>query len=122
MNSFMSIIKDPSKENTAKVIQSIMENTFKIGEPLLLLKNEISGLKLESGETLLNILQEYEQEFESITNQSFSLMNEIPKLLPNYTGNQIELLDKLKSKINVDKLNTLSKAIFNQMRIELGIK
>ena len=83
-NSFlemMDILNDPSEENTADYIRSMLRVQGDVSEIFLTFKNEINGLRLEAGEKLLELLDEYVESLE-LTQEKTELEKDIQNLVP----------------------------------------
>ena len=123
----LDIIENPSDENTLKYIKSIFAAQSDIADQFLAFKYEISGLRLEAGEKLLSLLDNYivllEQahektvEFLSTMNSNAAQFIAQPDEINIYIQKFMEEEFEASGKGLID----IKEKMFWEMRRELGI-
>lgn len=130
-NSFnvglIEILKDPSEENTLNYIQTIMSLQNDVSDVFLAFKNEIGGLRLEAGENLLSLFDQYIDALEvaqSKTVKFLSWMNgNITKFITDPEAINAYIQEFISSEFTVEgkQLQQIQEEMFLEMRRELGI-
>ena len=123
----LELIKNPSDENTLKYIQSSITLQSDLSDKFLTFKTEINGLRLEAGETMLKLLDEYVVKLEKAQEKTVQLMTWMNENATSFvsspdTANQ-HIQQFIENEFNTEgqEMLNLQEAIFREMRRELGI-
>ena len=123
----MDILNDPSEENTADYIRSMLRVQGDVSEIFLTFKNEINGLRLEAGEKLLELLDEYVESLELTQEKTVEFLNWMNTNATKFITDPEEAnrisQDYMSTELSGEgkRLIELQKLIFLEMRNELGI-
>jgi hypothetical protein len=123
----IDIINNPSTNNTADYIRNMLALQGDTSEVFLTFKNEINGLRLEAGEKLLHLLDEYVVSLEITQDKTVEFMqwmnSNVTKFItePNETNKYVQEYMTAELGGEGKTLIELQKKIFIEMRNELGI-
>lgn len=124
---FDLISKDPTAENTTNYIQKALALQGDVSDTFLTFKNEIDGLRLEAGDKLLGLLEQYVVILEVTQDKTVTFLNwmnaNATKFYtePDTVNIYVQEFMDSESKAEGQKLIELQKQIFLEMRNELGI-
>ncbi|WP_232775079.1 MULTISPECIES: hypothetical protein [unclassified Shewanella] len=123
----IDLINDPSDGNTADYIRNMLALQGDVSEVFLTFKNEINGLRLEAGENLLHLLDEYVVSLEITQEKTVEFLqwmnaNATKFITDPEETNRISQ-EYMATELNGEgkKLIDLQNKIFLEMRNELGI-
>ena len=123
----IDVLNDPSGDNTADYIRNMLVLQGDVSEIFLTFKNEINGLRLEAGEKLLKLLDEYVISLEITQEKTVEFLqwmnaNATKFITAPDEANRISQ-EYMASELNGEgkKLIDLQNQIFLEMRNELGI-
>jgi len=125
--SLLSLINDPSNENTANYVNDILALQNDLSDKFLTFKLEINGLRLEAGVKMLSLLDKYVAKLELAQEQTVKLMSWMNENATTFISNPDAINEKMKHfmenefKEEAETMTKLQKSIFNEMRHELGI-
>ena len=123
----IDIINNPSTNNTADYIRNMLALQGDTSEVFLTFKTEINGLRLEAGEKLLHLLDEYVVSLEITQDKTVEFMqwmnSNVTKFItePNETNKYVQEYMTAELGGEGKTLIELQKKIFIEMRNELGI-
>ena len=123
----LDLINNPSDENTMKYIQGIFSLQNDLSDKFLTFKMEINGLRLEAGETMLHLLDEYVEKLEKAQDKTVNLMNWMNLNATSFISNPDAVSEHINQfmegefKTEGQEMLNLQEAIFKEMRHELGI-
>ncbi|ETX09367.1 hypothetical protein MUS1_10335 [Marinomonas ushuaiensis DSM 15871] len=123
----IDVLNDPSDGNTADYIRNMLALQGDVSEIFLTFKNEINGLRLEAGEKLLQLLDEYVVSLEITQEKTVEFlqwMNEnATKFITDPEETNRISQEYMATEVNGEgkKLIDLQNKIFLEMRNELGI-
>jgi len=130
-NSFQTgiieVIKNPSEENTVNYIQNILALQGDVSDKFLTFKTEINGLRLEAGEELLHLLDQYVEKLEKTQEKTVQFMSWMNQNATNFitdpeaTSKHVNDFIQLEFGAEGKELMGLQQSIFKEMRRELGI-
>ena len=126
-SGMLELIQNPSDENTLKYIKRIFALQGDISGQFLTFKNEISGLRLEAGEKLLSLLDEYIDLLEKAQEKTVEFLNWMNSnatgliSAPDETNAHIQKFMSEEFSGFGGRLQETQEAMFNEMRRELGI-
>jgi hypothetical protein len=123
----IDVLNNPSDDNTVDYIRNMLALQGDVSEIFLTFKNEINGLRLEAGEQLLQLLDDYVVSLEITQDKTVEFLQwmntnatkfitepeETNKIAQEYMSEELNCEGK--------KLIELQKQIFLEMRNELGI-
>jgi hypothetical protein len=119
----IGFLKNPSNDNMDNYIRSMLALQGDVSEIFLTFKNEINGLRLEAGEQLLRLLDEYVVSLEIKQDKTVKFLKWM-----NTNATELVETDKIDQAFKSAELNSeeqkiieLQKQIFLEMRNELGI-
>lgn len=123
----LEMIKDPSEENTLKYMQDIFALQNNASDTFLTFKNELNGLRLEAGEKLLSLLDEYiaaleitqEKTVEFLTWMNSNATSFVTD--PEATNAHVQEFMANEFSTEGKLLLDIQSRIFREMRNELGI-
>lgn len=110
-----------------KYIQGILALQSDLPDKFLTFKTEINGLRLEAGEKMLGLLDEYVKKLEIAQEKTAHFMGWMNSNVgtfisnPNNITEQIEQFLKSEFTSEGHEMIDLQEAIFKEMRYELGI-
>jgi len=123
----IDVLNDPSDDNTADYIRNMLALQGDVSEVFLTFKNEINGLRLEAGENLLKLLDEYVVSLEITQEKTVEFLqwmnaNATKFITDPEETNRISQ-EYMATELNGEgkKLIDLQNKIFLEMRNELGI-
>jgi hypothetical protein len=123
----IDVLNDPSDGNTADYIRNMLALQGDVSEIFLTFKNEINGLRLEAGEKLLKLLNEYVVSLEITQEKTVEFLqwmnaNATKFITDPEETNRISQ-EYMATELNGEgkKLIDLQNKIFLEMRNELGI-
>ena len=123
----LELINNPSDENTLKYIQSTISLQSDLSDKFLIFKTEINGLRLEAGETMLDLLDKYVVKLEKAQGKTVQLMTWMNENATSFISNpedanmHINQFVENEFKTEGQEMLDLQEAIFKEMRRELGI-
>jgi hypothetical protein len=123
----MEILKDPSEENTLNYIQTIMSLQNNVSDVFLTFKNEIGGLRLEAGENLLGLFDQYIDALEVAQSKTVEFLNwmngNATKFITEPEATNTYIQEFISSEFTVEgkQLQQIQEEMFLEMRRELGI-
>ena len=123
----IDVLNDPSNDNAADYIRNMLALQGDVSEIFLTFKNEINGLRLEAGEKLLQLLDEYVVSLEITQDKTVEFLQWMNTNATKFIT-EPEETNKIAQKYMSAELNgegkkliELQKKIFLEMRNELGI-
>lgn len=126
-DGILDLIQNPSDENTLSYIKNIFALQSDISDQFLTFKNEISGLRLEAGEDLLSLLDNYIvllEQAQKKTDEFLNWMNSNATQFmtqPNETNAYVQKFMEKEFAESGKELIEIQEKIFREMRRELGI-
>ncbi|WP_197020983.1 hypothetical protein [Alloalcanivorax xenomutans] len=121
------ILENPSTENTMEYIKRIFNLKNDISDKFLMFKNEMNGLRLEAGESLLELIESYVSALEKVQERTVSFlswMNENATTFlvqPETAQEKVQEFMQEEASGEAQELIDLQERIFREMRRELGI-
>ena len=126
-DQFTSLIRDPSEENTISYIQASLALQSDLSQKFTAFKTELNGLKLEAGEQLLALLNEYILALEPVQDQTVQFMQWMNSNYSLFLTDRAAANAKVQAFVSGEvseqgaKLTRLQDEIFHEMRRELGV-
>ena len=123
----LDLIQNPSNETTLSYIKSIFALQSDISDQFLTFKNEIGGLRLEAGEDLLLLFDNYIILLEQAQEKTVEFLNWMNSNAaqfinqPNETNIHIQNFMKEEFSETGKELIEIQEKMFREMRRELGI-
>lgn len=123
----LSIIDDPSDENSLKYFQGIMKMQESAADAFLTFKNELNGLRLEAGGTLLDLIDECVKVLEHANDKTTDYLNTVNQnagRIYNEPGLLQQLVDEYTNSLSTTEIRSFEDVqidIFREMRRELRI-
>ncbi|KKL66781.1 hypothetical protein LCGC14_2141570 [marine sediment metagenome] len=123
----IDVLNDPSDSNTTDYIRNMLALQGDVSEIFLTFKNEINGLRLEAGEKLLKLLDEYVISLEITQEKTVEFLQWMNANATKFITNPEETnrisQEYMATELNGEgkKLIDLQNQIFLEMRNELGI-
>ena len=126
-DGILSLIQNPSDENTLSYIKSIFALQSDISDQFLTFKNEIGGLRLEAGEDLLSLLDNYIVLLEQAQDKTVEFLNWMNSnasqfmTQPDETNAYVQKFMEEEFAESGKELIDTQEKMFKEMRRELGI-
>ncbi len=123
----LDLIQNPSDENTLSYIKSIFALQSDISDQFLTFKNEIGGLRLEAGEDLLLIFDDYIVLLEQAQEKTVEFLNWMNSnaaqfiAQPNETNTYVQKFMEEEFSESGKELIDIQEKMFREMKRELGI-
>lgn len=123
----LDLIRNPSDENTLSYIKSIFALQSDISDQFLTFKNEIGGLRLEAGEDLLLLFDDYIVLLEQAQEKTVEFLNWMNSnaaqfiAQPNETNTYVQKFMEEEFSESGKGLIDIQEKMFREMRRELGI-
>jgi hypothetical protein len=123
----IDVLNNPSDDNTVDYIRNMLALQGDVSEIFLTFKNEINGLRLEAGEQLLQLLDEYVVSLEITQDKTVEFLQwmntNATKFITEPEETNKIAQEFMSAELNGEgqKLIELQKQIFLEMRNELGI-
>lgn len=126
-DGLIKFLRNPSDEAFAEYMSTILNAQSDLGNRFLVFKTEMNGLRLEAGEALLALLDEYTALMEVAQEQAVAFLSsanaKLPQLASQPDSIQTEIDEFMKAELGGvgGRLKELSEKIFREMRRELGV-
>ena len=121
----LALIQEPSNENLLSFINSMLEIIDEQSNKFLKFKNEINGLRLESGEELLGLLDKYTEALKETHKKTIEFFKSLDRerFINDNEAVQEEISTYMKQIEDGSgaQIKKLKEQIFREMRRELGI-
>ena len=124
-------IKDILTENSdnafLKYIDEVLSLQTRAASELLKFKNEVNGLRLEAGDQLLILLDQYIEQLEVVNDAQTKFFRDVNEKVLSQSISQEGIIEEFENYTNGigketgDKLNEIHDAIFLEMRQELSV-
>lgn len=124
---FASLIREPSEENTIAYIQASLALQGDLAQKFTVFKTELNGLKLETGEKMLALLNQYVAALEPVQDQTVQFMQWMNSNYSLFLTEPEAANAKVQAFVSGDvseqgaELKRLQDEIFYEMRRELGV-
>lgn len=126
-DGILGLIQNPSDENTLSYFKSIFALQSDISDQFLTFKNEIGGLRLEAGEELLSLLDNYTDLLEQAQDKTVEFLNWMNSnaaqfmTQPDETNAYVQTFMEGEFAESGKELIDTQEKMFRKMRRELGI-
>jgi len=126
-DGLVQLLRNPSDDAFSKYMRSILDTQGDLAGRFLSFKTEMNGLRLEAGETLLGLLDEYTALLEEAQEQTVAFMTRLNSKLTQLPHEPDALQSEVQDFVGAEfggigrQLKELSEKIFREMRRELGV-
>jgi hypothetical protein len=126
-DEFTSLIRDPSEENTISYVKVSLSLQGDLSQKFTAFKTELNGLRLEAGERMLSLLNEYVAALEPVQAQTVEFMQWMNQNFmlfvtnPEMANTRVQQFVSGEVSVHGVELKRLQDEIFQEMRRELGV-
>ena len=126
-DQFIALIRDPSEENTIAYVKASISLQGDLSQKFSTFKSELNGLRLEAGENMLRLLDQYIATLEPVQEQTVGFMqwmnsNHLMFVTdPEAANAHVQSFLSGELSTHGVELTRLQGEIFHEMRRELGV-